>query len=217
MSEELKKENYFSTLYDVDVRDKTKTKNGLSYLSWATAWAEVKRRFPDATYKIYEQLITIEDQVEGHTVTREVARPWFDDGSTGWVKTGVIINGIEHIEDLPIMDFKNKSIEASKITSADANKSIQRSLTKACARHGIGLYIYQGEDLPLELKEVEKLQGECMELIGKRSALSENTKKKVAEVCKEALPEENGDPRLCNDSDVLEALKKKLMAIRKIA
>ena len=217
MSEELKKENYFSSLYDVDVRDKTKTKNGLSYLSWATAWAEVKRRFPDATYKIYEQLITIEDQIEGHTVTREVERPWFDDGSTGWVKTGVIINGIEHIEDLPIMDFKNKSIEASKITSADANKSIQRSSTKACARHGIGLYIYQGEDLPLELKEVEKLQGECMELIGKRSALSENTKKKVAEVCKEALPEENGDPRLCNDSDILEALKKKLMAIRKIA
>lgn len=218
MSEETKKtENYFTELYDVDVRGKTKSKNGLSYLSWAAAWSEVKKRFPDAKYRIYEQLIKIEETTESRTISREVLRPWFDDGFTGWVKTGVIINNIEHIEDLPIMDFKNKSIEASKITSADANKSIQRSLTKACARHGLGLYIYEGEDLPLELKEVEKLQSECMELISKRSALSEQTKAKVAEICKEALPEENGDPRLCNDSDILETVKKKLMALRKIA
>lgn len=210
-------ENYFSTLYDLDVRNKTKTKNGLSYLSWAAAWAEVKKKFPDATYKIYEQTIKIEDAIEGRVVSREVPRPWFDDGNTGWVKTGVIINGIEHIEALPIMDFKNKSIEAGKITSADANKSIQRSLTKACARHGIGLYIYEGEDLPQELKEAEKLQAECMELITKRSALSEATKAKVAEICKELLPEENGDPRLCESSDTLKELKKRLQATRKIA
>lgn len=210
-------ENYFSTLYDLDVRNKTKTKNGLSYLSWAAAWAEVKKKFPDATYKIYEQTIKIEDTIEGRVVSREVPRPWFDDGNTGWVKTGVIINGIEHIEALPIMDFKNKSIEAGKITSADANKSIQRSLTKACARHGVGLYIYEGEDLPQELKEAEKLQAECMELITKRSSLSEATKAKVAEICKELLPEENGDPRLCESSDTLKELKKRLQATRKIA
>ena len=136
---------------------------------------------------------------------------------TGWVKTGVTINGIEHIEELPVMDFKNKSLEAKKITSVDANKAIQRSLTKACARHGLGLYIYEGEDLPLELKELEKLQSECMDLITKRSALSDKTKAKVAEICKEALPEENGNPKLCSDNDVLETLKKKLMALRKIA
>lgn len=210
-------ENYFSTLYDLDVRNKTKTKNGSSYLSWAAAWAEVKKKFPDATYKIYEQTIKIEDAIEGRVVSREVPRPWFDDGNTGWVKTGVIINGIEHIEALPIMDFKNKSIEAGKITSADANKSIQRSLTKACARHGVGLYIYEGEDLPQELKEAEKLQAECMDLITKRSSLSEATKAKVAEICKELLPEENGDPRLCESSDTLKELKKRLQATRKIA
>ena len=196
---------------------KRRRKNGLSYLSWAAAWAEVKKKFPDATYKIYEQTIKIEDTIEGRVVSREVPRPWFDDGNTGWVKTGVIINGIEHIEALPIMDFKNKSIEAGKITSADANKSIQRSLTKACARHGVGLYIYEGEDLPQELKEAEKLQAECMELITKRSSLSEATKAKVAEICKELLPEENGDPRLCESSDTLKELKKRLQATRKIA
>lgn len=57
-------------------------------------------------------------------------RPWFDDGRTGWVKTGVTINDMELIEELPIMDFRNKSIPADSITSTDANKSIQRSLTK---------------------------------------------------------------------------------------
>lgn len=210
-------ENYFKQLYDVDVRAKTKAKNGLSYLSWAAAWSEVKKLFPNATFKIYEETINITEIAEGKTITKEIARPWFDDGATGWVKTGVTINEIEHIEELPIMDFKNKSIEAMKITSADANKAIQRSLTKACARHGLGLYIYEGEDLPQELKETEKLQGECMELISKRSALSENTKKKVAEICKEILPDENGDPRICDNNEKLETLKKKLMATRKVA
>lgn len=207
-------DNYFKQLYDVDVRPKTKSKNGLDFLSWASAWAEVKKIYPDATYMIYKQNITITETYENKTVIKEINRPWFDDGSTGWVRTGVTINGIEHIEELPIMDFKNKSISASAITSSDANKAIQRSLTKACARHGLGLYIYEGEDLPFELKETEDLQNECMSLIQKRSSLSEKTKAKVAEICTELLPDENGDPRLCNDVEKLETLKKKLMATR---
>ena len=63
---------------------------------------------------------------------------------------GVTVNGIEHIEYLPVMDFKNKSISLDAVTSFDVNKAIQRSLTKALARHGLGLYIYAGEDLPEE-------------------------------------------------------------------
>lgn len=211
-------ENYFKQLYDIDVRSKTKQKNSLSYLSWASAWSEVKKLFPNATFKIYEESIDIVEKIgETTEIHKIVERPWFDDGTTGWVKTGVTINEIEHIEELPIMDFKNKSIPAGNITSSDANKAIQRSLTKACARHGLGLYIYEGEDLPLELKEAEKLQGECFELIKKRSALSDKTKNKVSEICKELLPEQDGDPRLCDDTETLETLKKKLMALRKIA
>jgi len=60
------------------------------------------------------------------------------------------------IEYLPVMDYKNKSIPVENITSFDVNKAIQRSLTKACARHGLGLYIYAGEDLPTELKKDEE-------------------------------------------------------------
>ena len=54
------------------------------------------------------------------------------------------------------MDFKNKAIPYEQITSTDVNKAIQRSLTKACARHGLGLYIYAGEDLPEGEKEEAK-------------------------------------------------------------
>jgi len=126
-------ENYFVKLSSINVNDKTEKKNGLTYLSWAWAWGEVKKLFPDAVYTIYENA----DGWNYHT-----------DGRTCWVKTGVTINGIEHIEELPVMDFKNRSIPYADITSFDVNKAIQRSLTKAVARHGLGLYIYAGEDLP---------------------------------------------------------------------
>lgn len=115
------------------------------------------------------------------------------------------------------MNFSNKSIEAEKITSTDATKSFQRAITKACARHGIGLFVYEGEDLPEELKVTAKLQAECMDLMKKKSALSEKTKEKVAEICKEVLADENGDPRICENNEKLEDLKKKLLATRKIA
>lgn len=123
----------FETLNSINVNGHTEKKNGLTYLSWAWAWAEVKKAYPDATYTIYEN----RDGLFYHT-----------DGNTCWVKTGVTINGIEHIEYLPVMDFKNKSIPVAAVTSFDVNKAIQRSLTKAVARHGLGLYIYAGEDLP---------------------------------------------------------------------
>jgi hypothetical protein len=125
--------NYFTSLYEINVNAKVEKKNGLSYLSWAWAWAEVKKLYPNAIYTIYEN----KDGWFYHT-----------DGKSGWVKTGVTIEGVEHIEYLPIMDFKNKSIIADSITSFDVNKAIQRSLTKAVARHGLGLYVYAGEDLP---------------------------------------------------------------------
>lgn len=206
-------ENYFKRLYDVDVNDKKKTKSGLQYISWAVAWAEVKKLHPDATYKIYEQNIKTCTTVEGMETSTECGRPWFDDGKTGWVKTGVTIGGIEHIEELPILDFKNKSLPAASITSADANKSIQRSLTKACARHGLGLYIYEGEDLPEETKEIEKYREECWKLFCERAKLSEAAKAKANDFCKAADP--SGDPRQIEDVDVLRKLKKELLGIRK--
>jgi hypothetical protein len=123
----------FETLNAVNVNGHTEKKNGLTYLSWAWAWGELLKRYPDSTYTIYEN----KDGLNYHT-----------DGRTCWVKTGVTVEGKEYIEYLPVMDFKNRSINADMVTSFDVNKAIQRSLTKAVARHGLGLYIYAGEDLP---------------------------------------------------------------------
>ena len=131
----------FNTLNAINVNDRTEKKNGLTYLSWAWAWGEVKKRYPDAFYTIYES-----------------ANGWnyHTDGRTCWVKTGVTIEGLELVEYLPVMDYKNRSIPADSVTSFDVNKAIQRSLTKAIARHGLGLYIYAGEDLPEEDPEASE-------------------------------------------------------------
>lgn len=136
-----KKKSVFETLNAINVNGRTETKNGLTYLSWAWAWATAKEHYPEATYTIYED----SDGVFYHR-----------DHNSAWVKTGVSIEGIEHIEYLPVMDFRNNSIELVKIKSTDVNKAIQRSLTKALARHGLGLYVYAGEDLPSVEKEQPK-------------------------------------------------------------
>lgn len=133
----------FQTLNEINVNDKVEKKNNLSYLSWAWAWGEVKKKYPNAQYKIYER------ESDYGPIN------YFTDGRTAWVKTSVIINELEHVEELPVMDYKNKSITLDKLTSFDVNKAIQRSLTKAIARHGLGLYIYAGEDLPEEDKKKE--------------------------------------------------------------
>lgn len=125
--------NYFEELNNINVSDKVEKKNGLNYLSWSYAWGELKKRHPLANSKVYE---------------REDGRIYFDDGRTAWVKVSVIVNDLEHIEYLPIMDNRNQSLSLDKITSFNVNTSIQRALTKAIARHGLGLYIYAGEDLP---------------------------------------------------------------------
>jgi hypothetical protein len=136
----MKSKSVFETLSKINVNDKVEKKNGLTYLSWAWAWAEVKKHYPNSTYTIYEN-------AEGLN--------FHHDGKTAWVKTGVTIEDIEHIEYLPVLDFRNASITLDKITSFNVNSSIQRSLTKAIARHGLGLYIYAGEDIPQGQKQLK--------------------------------------------------------------
>ena len=135
----------YSTLSAINVNDKTEKKGNQTYLSWAYAWAEVKKHFPSVQRKVYEDL-------NGHN--------YFTDGKTCWVKVGVEIDGIEHIDYLPIMDMRNNAIPLERVTSFDVNKAIQRSATKAIAMHGLGLYIYAGEDMPESAAEsaVEKMK-----------------------------------------------------------
>ena len=168
-------DNYFVELNNINVSDKVEKKNDLTYLSWAWAWGELKKRHPTATYTIYENA----NGLFYHT-----------DGKTAWVKTGVTVDGIEHIEYLPVMDYRNKSIPVDAITSTDVNKTIQRSLTKAVARHGLGLYVYAGEDLPEEeavakTKAAEKITAKELEVLKSKmesEGVSEQTIKNLYKV-----------------------------------
>ena len=128
-----KTKSVFETLNAINLNELRKEKGKMSYLAWAYAWAEVKKLHPDMTSTVYEN-------AEGLN--------YHHDGKTAWVKTGITIEGQEHIEYLPIMDNRNASIPLERINSTEVNKSIQRSMTKAIARHGLGFYIYAGEDLP---------------------------------------------------------------------
>ena len=180
--------NVFATLSAINVNGYVEQKNGLTYLSWAFAWEQVKKHFPDAYYTVYEN-------AEGLN--------YHHDGRTAWVKTGVTINGLEHIEYLPVMNHRNQAIAVESITSTDVNKTIQRSLTKACARHGLGLYIYAKEDLPTAEKEqiVQEWEQHTIERINACESL-EQVKAMWAEI-------KQRNPNISHTSAVMVALKNK--------
>lgn len=137
--------NRFLELAKIDCSEYVEKKGKLSYLSWTWAWKKLLELYPDSYATVYED---------------NGGRVYFTDGKTAWVKTGVtLIDGEyckEAIEYLPVMDNQNNSIPLERITSTAVNKAIQRSITKAIARHGLGLYIYSGEDLPEDANEQNK-------------------------------------------------------------
>ena len=148
----------FKQLNSINVNDKVKSKMNLNYLSWSYAWGELLNNYPDAFMTVYTRSIETvettvqEDKENGITKTttskstQEI--PYFSDGRSCFVKVGVTVSGVEYIEYYPIMGLKNDAIRASSVTMTDVNKELQRAFVKACARHGLGLYIYAGEDLP---------------------------------------------------------------------
>jgi hypothetical protein len=123
----------FKKLSEINVSDKTEKKGNQKYLSWSHAWSMAKEHYPSIQRTVYEDSLT--------------GLNYFNDGKSGYVKVGITIEGLEHIDYLPIMDFRNQSINIDKITSMDVNKTIQRSTTKAIALHGLGIALYSGEDL----------------------------------------------------------------------
>lgn len=154
--------NIFETLNKINLSDKIKEKIGLRYLSWAYAWGELKKNYPDAEMKIYTRKVVTKETVETvstdgvkKTITTEYENdvPYFTDGRTCFVKVGVVVEGTEYFELLPVMDAKNNALNVASVTTVSVNKAIQRAFVKACARHGLGLYVYAGEDLP----EAEKI------------------------------------------------------------
>lgn len=123
-------------LLKINVNDKIESKNGLSYLSWAWAWAKVLELDPEAEWEAQEY------KAPDGTVWPCMFLP---DGSA-MVKVCVRIRGKARYSSLPVMDHRNKAIKNPD--SFAINTAIQRCGVKAIAMHGLGLYIYAGEDLP---------------------------------------------------------------------
>jgi hypothetical protein len=167
----------FKELYHKNVNDHTQKVQGLTYLSWSYAWAEIKKIDEKASVKIHEFPMFMPDgmPIEGVTV------PYLKTPEGYFVKVSVTINGHTETEMLPVMDNKNvplgtiapvwvKKDGASKSvkefgptpqpTSFDINTAHKRCMVKAIALHGLGLYIYNGEDLPETDPEAAKKEEE---------------------------------------------------------
>lgn len=124
-----------SELLKINVNDHIEKKGQLSYLSWAWAWAETLKLDPLATWTAHEF------GSDGQTIPMMVLPD-----HTAMVKVSVTISGNAKTCLLPVMDNRNQAIVGPN--AMDVNKAIMRCLAKAIAMHGLGLYVYAGEDLP---------------------------------------------------------------------
>lgn len=173
---------HFEILNAVNVNDKIEVKdNGqtkLKYLSWAWAWQECKKKFPNASYEIKK----FENNL-----------PYVYDEDTGYmVFTTVTIEDVTHEMWLPVMDEKNKAMknkpytyktkygekEVAAATMFDVNKTIMRCLTKNLAMFGLGIYIYAGEDIPEdERTELDNLREQIRKFPNALDIVKKNGKK----------------------------------------
>ena len=125
-----------SELLKINVGGHTEKKNGLTYLSWAWAWTEVLKLDPAATWSVVEY---------GNERGNALPCMYLNDG-TAMVKVEVTLKGHTKACLLPVMSNSNKAIPNPN--AMDVNKAIMRCMTKAVSMHGLGLFIYAGEDMP---------------------------------------------------------------------
>ena len=126
-----------------DVSKEVEQKGRFDYLSWAWAWAFVKEKYPTATF---EKHIFKDNQDNPLPFMRDTK------GHT-YVAVTVTIESVSHTEIHYVMDHKNQSVQHPD--GGQVNKALQRCLVKAIAFHGLGLNVYAGEDLPMDLDEVD--------------------------------------------------------------
>ena len=135
----------YKKLSEVKIDGLIQKKGNQNYMSWANAWKQLKQLYPNATRTVYEN---------------DMGMPYFTDGNHSVVKVGITIDGLEHIDYLAIMDYRNKSIPFEAMTSFDVVKTIQRSTVKAIALHGLGLEMWIGEDTRVAKAKVEEVKKE---------------------------------------------------------
>lgn len=141
-------EEVWAKLSRIDVKDKIKTKDGLSYLSWAYAWDILNSHYPDVSCAI--------------EMNEETRMPYFMGSAGAIVYVNITIKGITKRMWLPVMDYQNRAMKdeaysfktkkgerfVTAITMMEVNKALMRCLVKCAAMFGLALYIYEGEDFP---------------------------------------------------------------------
>ncbi|MBG38758.1 MAG: hypothetical protein CL857_02445 [Cryomorphaceae bacterium] len=170
--EEFNMSSVWETLSKIDVSEHTEEKNGLTYLSWAWAWGIVKKHYPKTTFtkNLYS------------SANNDCTLPYMiDPAGYAFVSVTVDIEGETQTEVLPVLNHANKAV--SQPDSFQVNTALQRCLTKCLAFHGLGHYIYAGEDLPEGAEQkivVENSNGNKQEVEGLST---------VAEVFNTFIPE----------------------------
>ena len=142
------KKSVWETLSAIDVNDKAEEKNGMTYLSWAWAWGKLKDNYPEATFKkhIHDGMAYIKDEK-----------------GNAFVEVTVTVEGISATELFPVLNYNNKPIQNPN--AFEVNTALQRGLAKAIAYHGLGHYIYAGEDLPQIDGETPQSEGKAEEVV----------------------------------------------------
>jgi hypothetical protein len=130
MSHTTDSDNYFARLNAINVNEHVEKKGGFSYLSWPYAVAQLRLADASATWE----------------VRRFDGLPYLATEAGVFVEVAVTVNGVTLSQIHPVLDGRNRPLLAP--SAFDINSSLQRCLVKAIALHGLGLYIYAGEDLP---------------------------------------------------------------------
>ena len=149
--------NVWKTLSAIDCSKHVEKKGNLSYLSWAWAWQTLMEHYPEATYEYFD--------------------PTFLENGTVEVSVAVTVEGITHTMWLPVMDNRNKSIVNP--TSRDISDARMRTLVKCISMHGLGIYLYAGEDLPSSVKDAPIDSAQAAQL----KSLLEITESDVKKFC----------------------------------
>lgn len=149
MKEEAKKQSSFEILSSVNVEQFVKGKNGFKYLTWAHAVSELLKRFPEAQWS--------------HKTWNDI--PFLKTDAGCFVEVTVTLpNGVSRTQLHPVLNYANKPIMSPN--AFEVNSSLQRALAKAIGLHGLGLYVYAGEDLPLSEQEaIQEARAELTALL----------------------------------------------------
>ena len=211
MTTATEKKDFFSVLSAIDCSKLVQKRNSLDYLPWATTWKLLKQHYPYSTYRVRKAADGRNYHHDGHTAWVEVELTLVEQDEAGALHEHSIT------EMLAVMDYAKRSIPLDKLNSTDVVNTIQRCLTKACARMGLGIAVYGAEDYDDLPEEKHPQPDNVVDLTEIRQRLDVGIKKYTKDMSKEqkvhfvntiiaTLLGGERNWRLCENKEMLENL-----------